>query len=140
MHPLPLSAPMTEFPEELSQQTNILEALVSIEGDDSSLRHLNLNNHADLTSDIFTRLFEALEDNTRLRKLELANLKLGDTDTEVRKSRVAMGINLVVMVIQLNMCGTHEGFVAVALVPFLLCHCNLLAMPTFQMHSPCVRL
>ena len=67
----------------MRQETNVDEALVSIEADDSSLRHLNLNNHSDLTPDVFTRLFEALADNTRLRKLELANVKLGDSEVEV---------------------------------------------------------
>ena len=76
---------MRQFPEEPRQETNVDEALVAIEEDDSSLRHLNLTNHNDLTPDVITRLFEALADNTRLRKLELANLKLGDAEAEVKK-------------------------------------------------------
>lgn len=67
----------------MRQEINIPEALVFIQKDDSSLRHLNLNNHSDLTPDVLSQLFEALADNTRLRKLELANVKLGDTEAEV---------------------------------------------------------
>ena len=83
LHPS-LSAAVQQLPEEVRQETNIDEALVFIEADDSSLRHLNLNNHNDLTPDVFTRLFEALADNTRLRKLELANVKLGDSEARVK--------------------------------------------------------
>ena len=65
------------------QKTNIQEAINSVERDDPTLTELNLNNHSELFPPLIDQLVAALENNTYLESLSLANVKFSDNHAAV---------------------------------------------------------
>ena len=67
----------------VAEYQDLTEVIESLAHDDPSLSHLNLNNHPLITSQHIFEIISALENNTRVTKLSLANVKFDDSHAAV---------------------------------------------------------
>ena len=65
------------------EHPDLEQVVESVRDDDPTLTDLNLNNHPLMTPEIIHQLLSALENNTHITKLSLANIKFNDDHAAV---------------------------------------------------------
>ena len=76
----PVVKPQSEEPVPVVDVVSVIKRLRE---NDPTLRQVNLNNQEKLSADRIEELVEALRHNTKLKSLEMANTRFGDSDSEV---------------------------------------------------------
>lgn len=79
----PLDKLLSAKGDDESDHADLDQVIESVQEDDPSLTDLNLNNHPLITPEIIHQLLTALEGNTHITKLSLANIKFNDDHAAV---------------------------------------------------------
>lgn len=87
----PVVKPQSEEPVPVVDVVSVIKRLRE---NDPTLRQVNLNNHEKLSADRIEELVEALRHNTKLKSLEMANTRFGDSDSELLAEALKVNIGL----------------------------------------------
>ncbi|XP_019858876.1 PREDICTED: tropomodulin-2-like [Amphimedon queenslandica] len=95
-----------------SDHADLDQVIQSVQEDDPSLTDLNLNNHPLITPEIIHQLLTALEGNTHVTKLSLANIKFNDDHAASLGSILSDNRSLLMINLDSNRLG-NEGIRAI---------------------------
>ena len=87
------ATPLKSYPTEKPNQTNPEEVLQKIQANDPATTQVNLNN-VPVQENLFIELFDALEKNSALRELSLANTMMTDTAATILASALEVNTSL----------------------------------------------
>ncbi|XP_076043271.1 tropomodulin isoform X3 [Oratosquilla oratoria] len=82
------------LPAEPPNDTDPEESIKKLKADDTNCKELNFNNINGISDDQFRRLFEALEGNTKLETLSMANVGLSDRHLDSLCNALSINNNL----------------------------------------------
>lgn len=105
------AAGAAQFSEEV-QETDIDDAIDSLQSNSPTLRELNLNNHTRADAEVISELLEALSGNTHLKKLSMANIRFSEDHAKMLADVLRTNTTLTVVNLESNRI-TRKGIAAI---------------------------
>uniref|UniRef100_A0A0P4WK11 Tropomodulin n=1 Tax=Scylla olivacea TaxID=85551 RepID=A0A0P4WK11_SCYOL len=90
------------LPAEPPNDTDVEDSIKKLTDDDSNCKDLNFNNIRNISDEQFKRLFESLENNTKLESLSMANVGLSDRHLDPLTNALSQNASLRTLNLETN--------------------------------------